>query len=62
MTNVFITYLFSYILPARRYMQARVLVMALCLSVTNRSPTETAERIELGYCMEASFVLSYIAL
>jgi len=44
-------------------MLARVLAMTLCpavsASVTSRSSIETAEQIELFFCMEAFFDLSY---
>jgi len=49
-------------------MLARVLAMALCLSVrlsvsvTSLSSVETAERIELDFGMGASFHLSYTVL
>ena len=54
----------------RDSMLARVLVMALCLSVrvglsvsaTSRSSVETAERIRLVFGMGAFFDLSYTAL
>jgi len=54
----------------RDSMLARVLVMALCLSVcvglsvsaTSRSSVETAERIGLVFGMGAFFDLSYTAL
>jgi len=40
-------------------MLARVIAMALCLSVTSRSFIETAKRIALVFGVGASFDLSY---
>ena len=55
---------FCLFLPARRYASADRLTSfdpmsaCLCPSVTNRSSSETAERIELVFGMRASFHLS----
>jgi len=43
-------------------MIARVLAVALCLSVRSRCSVETAERIELVFGTGASFRLSYTVL
>ena len=43
-------------------MIARVLAVALSVSVTSRCSVETAERIELAFGTGASFRLSYTVL
>ena len=56
------SHLGPYRLFPRDAMLARVLAMALCLSVTSRSSIETADRIKLIFCVDASFDLSYSVL
>jgi len=49
-------------LSTARCCASAVLAMGLCLSVTSRCSIETAERIELGFGMLASFHPSYTVL
>jgi len=43
-------------------MLARILAMALCVSVISRCSSETVERIRLVFVMGASFHLPYTVL
>jgi len=60
-------YASTFFFTALRYASA-VYAMALCpsvcmsVSVTSRSSIETAERIQLFFCMEAFFDVSYTVL